>query len=95
MIPGLLLAPFGLIIPAIIRFIVYKKPLSKFAAGIIVFLNLIAIITAGILIIHGVDERKITPALSIAGAISSLIAFKMLIKYSEDSMQNIKTNQNK
>lgn len=94
MIPGLILAPFGLIIPAIIRFIV-KKPLPKTTAGIIVFLNLIVFITVGILVIYGVEAHKVTTALSIAGAISSLIAFKMLTASSEKSSENIQTTQNK
>lgn len=92
MIPGLILAPFALIIPAIIRFIIFKKPLSKATAGIIVFLNLIAFITVGILVIYGVEKDKITSALSIAGAVSGPIAFKLLTKNSDESAQNINNN---
>jgi len=93
MIPALLLAPFGLIIPAIIRFIIIKKPLAKFAAGIITFLNLVAFITCGILVIHGIDASRVTTALSIGGAISGLISFKMLTNNSESPTENVKESQ--
>lgn len=95
MLLGLLFAPFGLIIPAIIRFLIVKKPLSKIAAIIITFLNLIAIITVGILILQSAGMGKSSSAVSIGGAISALLAFKMMTTNSEESVQNINKIQNK
>ncbi len=90
MLLGLLFTPFGLIIPAIIRFLIVKKPLSKVVAGVITFLNLLSIIIAGVLVLG-----KSSSAVSIGGAISALLAFKMMTENSTESVQKINTTQNK
>jgi len=95
MLLGMLFAPIGLVIPLIIRYLLFKGPLPKITAVIITALNLIVVITIGILILKGLDMSKSNSAVSIGGAISSLLAYKMLIESSEKETKNIQPTQNK
>ncbi len=78
MLIGILYAPVGLIIPALVRYLIVKKTIPTAAAGIITFLNLAAVITIGILILRSLDMSNSASGVSIGGAISAILAFKML-----------------
>lgn len=93
MLLGMLYAPVGLVIPVILRYLIIKKPLSKITAAIITFINLVIVVSIGIIILKSLDMGKSTSAVSIGGAISGLLAYKILIEGSEKEIENIQTTQ--
>ena len=75
---GILLAPIVMILPAILRHIIIKKPISKVLAGLIVAINAILMITIFVVVLRHfgyVPSKNILPA---AAAFGSIWSYQML-----------------